>query len=419
MSTHRPYRPALVATLIVAMMLALALPAAASLGLMGGDTAEIAFTDGDGVNVRLAPSPWAGLIATLPEGFAVTIADGPVTGEDGWSWYAVTAVTLDGMIEGWVRADFLAGGSGVVWTLETPDFSDEAAIGVPVLVSTGGSSLNVRSGPSLWHEVEGSVPDGAYVEVIDTVVYDADGNVWSLIRYGGLVGYAATGYLYSGFSGPTGIVAEGYGEVSAGQYAAVAGTSGHGVNVRGGPGVDSGIVTALFDESLVYVIDGPLYDADGDGWYQVEAAGEHGWIIGSYLASAGDGPVALSYGAGNAILDLAYAYMGVPYLWGGTTPVGFDCSGFTWFVLSNIVGDWYPRPMEDQIELGAWVAPEHLLPGDVIYFQNTYQWGVSHVGFYVGDGLFISASGEHDGVGISSLYDPYWGTRYLTARRVN
>jgi uncharacterized protein YraI len=415
MYRYHLHRPALVVIIVATMVLGLAIPAAAS--LMGGDVAEIAHTGGDGVNVRVGPSPSSGLVATLPEGFAITVLDGPVSGDDGWSWYAVMAATSSGTIDGWVRADYLSAGVGTTWIAEAPDDSDSAASGVPVVVSTGGPSLNLRGGPSAGFGVEASIPNGAYVDVLDTAVHDADGNGWSQVRYGGLVGYVMTSYLDSGFSGPSGVVEDRYAPIGVGQYAAVAGTAGSGANVRGGPDVSSGIVTALYDDSLVSVVGGPVTDIDGDEWYQVEYGGAFGWIIGRYLAPAGRGPVAPSPVA-NAIVTASYAYLGVPYLWGGTTPAGFDCSGFTWHVLSQVVGDWYPRPMEDQIALGSWIAPENLLPGDVIYFQNTYQWGVSHVGFYIGDGLFISASGEHDAVGISSLYDPYWSTRYLTARRM-
>ena len=87
-------------------------------------------------------------------------------------------------------------------------------------------------------------------------------------------------------------------------------------------------------------------------------------------------------------------------------------------MLSEDLGYDIGRSMEEQIATGLPVSRDDLEPGDVIYFQNTYQWGVSHVGFYLGDGLFVSATGQYDAVGVSSLYDPYWAARYLTARRV-
>lgn len=418
MSRIRAFRPAVAAAIVIALLLAA--PAAASLALSWGDAAEVAFTDGEGVNVRSYASPWADLLTTLPEGTAVTISDGPVTGDDGWSWYSVEAETWSGWVSGWVRADFLAGG-GSSWVTDVPDAlddSDSAATGVPVLVSTGGPNLNLRSAPSIDIAVDASIPDGVYVEVLDTAVWDAQGNRWSLVRYGGMVGYAYSGYLVTGYFGGSGSTVTSGGAVSIGQFAAVTGTAGLGANVRGGPGTENGVVTALYDDSLVYVVDGPAWDSGSNDWYQIEVDGAYGWIVGRYLTGAGEMAFAASAGGSTAILDLAAAFTGVPYLWGGTTPAGFDCSGFTWYILSSIYGDWYPRPMEQQIEMGSWVAAENLLPGDVIYFQNTYQWGVSHVGFYMGDGLFISASGEHSGVGVSSLYDPYWSARYLTARRV-
>jgi cell wall-associated NlpC family hydrolase len=121
---------------------------------------------------------------------------------------------------------------------------------------------------------------------------------------------------------------------------------------------------------------------------------------------------------GAAIVADALDYVGVPYVWGGTTPAGFDCSGFTYFVVSQVVDASFPRPNEEQLDMGAVVGADELRPGDLVFFQNTYQWGLSHVGIYLGDGQFVSASGEHDGVGISNLNDPYWSSRFLAARRV-
>jgi cell wall-associated NlpC family hydrolase len=125
-----------------------------------------------------------------------------------------------------------------------------------------------------------------------------------------------------------------------------------------------------------------------------------------------------SSSTGAAIVEAAMGYLGVPYVWAGTTPAGFDCSGFTWFIISNVADANFPRPNEDQVVYGTEIALGDLAPGDLVFFQNTYQWGLSHVGIYLGDGQFIAASGEHDSVGISSLSDPYWSTRYVTARRV-
>lgn len=113
------------------------------------------------------------------------------------------------------------------------------------------------------------------------------------------------------------------------------------------------------------------------------------------------------------IINSSLNYIGVPYVFGGTTPGGFDCSGFTSYVFAN-AGIYLPRTADAQYEVGTPVSsPE---PGDLVFFE-TYTYGPSHVGIYLGDGKFINASSSR-GVAIDSLNSSYWGSCYLGARRV-
>lgn len=107
--------------------------------------------------------------------------------------------------------------------------------------------------------------------------------------------------------------------------------------------------------------------------------------------------------------------MGVPYVWGGVSPSGFDCSGFTQFVLKKN-GISIPRVTSDQYGAGVAVSKSNLRVGDLVFF-TTYKAGPSHVGFYLGDGKFIHASSSK-GVTISSLDSSYYSSRYIGARRV-
>lgn len=88
---------------------------------------------------------------------------------------------------------------------------------------------------------------------------------------------------------------------------------------------------------------------------------------------------------GNAIVDYAYQFLGTEYKWGGTTPEGFDCSGFTQYVFKNAAGVSLPRTTYDQINVGVAVSYDDLQPGDLV-FPHT-----GHVGIYVGNGQMIHA----------------------------
>jgi len=115
------------------------------------------------------------------------------------------------------------------------------------------------------------------------------------------------------------------------------------------------------------------------------------------------------------VIQTALRYQGVPYVFGGTTPGGFDCSGFTRYVLAQ-VGVYLPRAADEQYEVGNHVSYSRLQSGDLVYF-STYEAGASHVGIYLGDGQFVSATSSR-GIAIARMDGGYWGDRYIGARRV-
>ncbi len=121
---------------------------------------------------------------------------------------------------------------------------------------------------------------------------------------------------------------------------------------------------------------------------------------------------------GQSIADFALSYVGYPYAAGGNSAYGFDCSGFTQFVYINMLGIDIGHAVESQPWSGAWVDWDGWIPGDLIVFQNTYRAGISHVGIYIGDGLFVHAENEATGVTISSMYSDYYISRYWGAIRL-
>lgn len=197
------------------------------------------------------------------------------------------------------------------------------------------------------------------------------------------------------------------------------------VNVRSGPSTDTACLTTVYAGNRVSIT-GFSY-----GWYQVNANGYTGYIRSDLLEivegpSAGGNAAAVSVSAGApasssaGVYDIiAYAknFIGVPYAWGGTSPYGFDCSGFVQYVAAHF-GYTIGRTAQEQSGYGPYVSYGNLQPGDVIFFTNTYySWEtITHVGIYIGDGNFIHCCNR--GVTINNLSESYYGSRYYSAARI-
>jgi len=169
-----------------------------------------------------------------------------------------------------------------------------------------------------------------------------------------------------------------------------------------------------------------IITAERPGWYGVLMInGSTGWIRQSALKKE---PRAIfwddimrAFGGhpgrdNSAIVAEAMKYLGVPYKYGGTSPVkGLDCSAFVQRVFAAR-GVRLPRTAAEQAKVGISVHPSDLRPGDRLYFAVKGN-RIDHCGIYIGNGLFIHASGRHDAVVISSLYEPIYARSLVAIRR--
>lgn len=118
-----------------------------------------------------------------------------------------------------------------------------------------------------------------------------------------------------------------------------------------------------------------------------------------------------------SIVNTAQKFLGIVYIWGGTTPRGFDCSGLSYFVY-KLNGIELPRVswLQFRDSIGSAIEKSQLKQGDLVFFQ-TYRKGASHVGIYIGDSQFIHASPTR-GVTINDLNESYFRTRYVGAKTI-
>lgn len=150
-------------------------------------------------------------------------------------------------------------------------------------------------------------------------------------------------------------------------------------------------------------------------WYKVKVGKKSGWVLSSLLTSTSAKVVKASNSASNsAVVSAALSLKGIPYRFGGTTTSGFDCSGFTQYAFKK-AGKSISRTTGTQFAQSTTVSSP--VPGDLIFFANTYKAGISHVGIYIGNGQFVHAGGSK--AEVKSVNDPYWGSKFHSYKRVN
>lgn len=300
------------------------------------------------------------------------------------------------------------------------------------------SSLRMRSEPNTTSSTISVAPRNDCV-----VVISKEGD-WYKVNYNLKVGYMHADYLKV----LTRENAElGYGKVS-----------GSNVNLRSGPSTSYGKVAVAAKGDKAYII------GLNDGWYKVIYGSNICYIRSDYLElteypyenqaspntpkfyrqgkSTGTAPSAAalngsssssgsnsnsgsssnsgttSSATGAEIVAEAKKYLGTPYVYGGASPSGFDCSGFVYYVLKQVGYSPYRVP-SDQYKMGTFVSKANLQPGDIVFFANTYGSGLSHVGIYAGGGQFIHSPNSRSTVSYSDLTSGYWAEHYYGARRMS
>lgn len=150
-------------------------------------------------------------------------------------------------------------------------------------------------------------------------------------------------------------------------------------------------------------------------WYKINANGKSGWMLSSLLTEVSVKKASTSTSSSDfssSVVNRAMALKGIPYVFGGTTTNGFDCSGFVEYAFKQAGKNVSRSTIGQFAETKQVSSPQ---PGDLVFFQNTYKPGISHVGIYIGNNQFVHAGGKQSE--IKSLNDSYWKTKFHSFKR--
>lgn len=247
-------------------------------------------------------------------------------------------------------------------------------------------TLNVRQDPNTSAPVITQISKYGQVVVVDST----DG--WYKISFGDTVGWVSSDYLSVEGSAPKATI------------------TGNNVNVRTGPGKGYDIVMTVVSGEKVNVLE------SNSGWSKVEfSTGVVGWVYDDYLSTGKSSVASRGSSLGSQIVSFAKKYMGTPYVYGGSSASGVDCSGFVKLVYNNF-GIYVDRVAAGQASQGSYVSTSGLNEGDLVFFATGGAGYINHVGIYIGNGQFIHASSGTGSVTISSIWDSYYSSCFVTAR---
>ncbi len=378
---------------------------------------------GDQVNVRNGPGLIYDVTGKLTAGTPLTL-EGVV--ED---WFV--GRTADGQ-QIWVAAELVSDASTAQAIL--PPAREIPPPPPPKIATVREEGLSVRDGPGTAYVKLDSLQAGTMIDLLSR--YEG----WFEVRLpAGNIGWVTSEFL---------TVADGVIErleVLPGAPdpapALVAVTDGS-VNLRGGPGTAyPKIATAA--AGLQFELIGRYKE-----WFKVRTPeGKAAWVssevlpVSAYIArrvpAARDIPalprpqsaVAAASGRGGSapplsaaqagsVVSFAMQFVGTPYVWGGSRPGAFDCSGYTKYVYGQF-GLSLPHSAAGQYSqrYGTFIDKANLQPGDIVFFANTYKRGISHVGIYVGGGMVVQALAEGVPLSAVSMNSGYWQSKYYGAIR--
>lgn len=265
------------------------------------------------------------------------------------------------------------------------------------------SAVNFRAGASTSHDVLDKLSDGDRICVLD----EAETG-WYKAAYNGVVGYVSSDYVTLS---PVMNIEPGGAQVTT-----------EVLNMRAEPSTSASIITRLTSGNVAKII------GINSGWLKVTYGSYTGYIHPDYVevvsytaapsrnasSSAAATSSASATGIRQEIVDYAKTFLGVKYVYGGSSPAGFDCSGFTKYVFSHFNISLQRTSSAQYSTSVTKISRSELQVGDLVFFSSSAgSSSVGHVGIYIGNNSFIHASSPGDVVKIDSMDSTYYSTHYV------
>ncbi|MCB1188494.1 SH3 domain-containing protein [bacterium] len=348
---------------------------------------DIGLASGTRVNVREEPTTDGKILGKVNKRDKLFL----IHEEDGWYFVSIP----DQELKGWVSKEFI---------LELPR------------VEITGDNVRLREDPNMKARIKKEVDSGSVFYQFDTK------HDWIEVA--------------DSVSGLRGWVHEDYIKPTQLKPSRPYKVKGDAVNFRTSPSLDGSVITS-FDSGTDVQVLGRTTD-----WTYAKQGQQYGWIFSELLQPAAWGSegtlkisdpkkapslpsreyAKASSPVGRQLIERAIAMAGVPYVWGGSSDSGVDCSGLIYKILCSDMKcgtSGMPRRASEQFaELGYAVDYDDLEPGDLVFF-TTYKAGASHVGIYLGEGDFIHASSVQHQVGYSNMEDGYYKRNFVGGRRLS
>ena len=356
-------------TTVVSVIFALTLAVSASAATAGGATTTTA------VNFRTGAGTNYGIISTLPAGTHVVVSE-----RSSGNW---ATVVYNGTV-GYISSDYLKRANDM-----------DASFGTGTIC---GSYVRMRSGASTTSSILGVYNTGT-----EMTITGESGN-WYKVSYGGKDGYVSKDYMTT--TKPS----------SGGSTSQTGYIKGNDVRLRSGAGTNYSIL-GTYNNGTPLTITGT-----SGNWTAVTINGVKGYVNSAYVSTTkteggNGGGSTPSTSIGETIVATAKQYMGAPYVYGGMSPSGFDCSGFVNYVyklcgysMSRVASSIYNNN-------GTYVEKANLQIGDLVFFASNSS-SIGHVGIYIGNGQFIHSSSGAGCVVISDLSSSYYLKNYVGAKRI-